>query len=57
MPDLILALQETLADSVAADPNDLNDGLDDFDASIAGLQSFLVERQAYLESQLECGVD
>jgi spore coat protein CotH len=57
LPDLILALQETLADSVAADPNDLNDGLDDFDASIAGLQSFLVERQAYLESQLECGVD
>ena len=55
MDDLILAVRETIGDSVLADVNDMNDSIDDFIAAQEEVGKFLVERKAYLQLDVGCG--
>ena len=54
LPDLAVGLAETLRPAVEEDPNDLNEGLDDFDVAVDGLLAFLDDRAGYLGEQLGC---
>ncbi len=54
IPDLIDAVHDTIASAAAADPNDLNDDLEDLDAAQEEVRSFVSLRRAYLAEQLTC---
>jgi hypothetical protein len=54
LPDLAAALGQTLESRVLADTNDRNQTLDDWAVSRAQVLAFMVERKAFLETELGC---
>ncbi len=54
LEDLIDAVHDTVAEAAAADPSDLNDGLQDLELAQDEVRSFPSLRRAYLGEQLAC---